>query len=248
VFERFTERARQVVVLAQHEARALKHNVIGTEHILLGLLREEEGLAARVLGSLGVTIEAVRTQVVEIHGEPDEVADSQIPFTPRAKKVLELAPLEARALGHNYLGTEHILLGLIRAVEGAGLKVLVNLGLDAETIRTEVISVLSRKRLRSPSAPVADTASMTVGELLDSLSAQQNAVAELDKLLDEALRALAVGELIEAVSLAKEARIEKLDFEGAAMLRDIERRLVTASKSTQPATRVDERARSTESD
>ena len=109
LFERFTERARQVVVLAQDEARALKHNYIGTEHILLGLLREEEGLAARVLESLDITVEEVRAQVARIVGQGDEVTTGQIPFTPRAKKVLELALREALSLGHNYIGTEHIL-------------------------------------------------------------------------------------------------------------------------------------------
>ena len=111
MFERFTERARQVVVLAQEEARTLKHNYIGTEHILLGLLREEEGLAARVLESLDITVERVRAQVVRIVGSGEEVTSGQIPFTPRAKKVLELALREALSLGHNYIGTEHILLG-----------------------------------------------------------------------------------------------------------------------------------------
>src|ERR687890_567112 len=118
MFERFTERARQVVVLAQEEARTLKHNYIGTEHILLGLLREEEGLAARVLESLDITVERVRAQVVRIVGSGEEVTSGQIPFTPRAKKVLELALREALSLGHNYIGTEHILLGLVRENDG----------------------------------------------------------------------------------------------------------------------------------
>src|SRR4028118_2140761 len=118
MFERFTERARQVVVLAQEEARILKHNYIGTEHILLGLLREEEGLAARVLESLDITVERVRAQVVRIVGSGEEVTSGQIPFTPRAKKVLELALREALSLGHNYIGTEHILLGPVPEDEG----------------------------------------------------------------------------------------------------------------------------------
>src|SRR3989440_12876797 len=118
LFERFTVRARQVVVLAQEEARALRHNYIGTEHILLGLMREEEGLAARVLESLDITVEEVRAQVARIVGQGDEVTTGQIPFTPRAKKVLELALREALSLGHNYIGTEHILLGLGRGNEG----------------------------------------------------------------------------------------------------------------------------------
>jgi ATP-dependent Clp protease ATP-binding subunit ClpC len=124
VFERFTERARQVVVLAQEEARILKHNYIGTEHILLGLLREEEGLAARVLESLDITVERVRAQVVRIVGSGEEVTSGQIPFTPRAKKVLELALREALSLGHNYIGTEHILLGLVRENEGVAARIL----------------------------------------------------------------------------------------------------------------------------
>src|ERR671914_418673 len=128
MFERFTERARQVVVLAQEEARTLKHNYIGTEHILLGLLREEEGLAARVLESLDITVERVRAQVVRIVGSGEEVTSGQIPFTPRAKKVLELALREALSLGHNYIGTEHILL---------------DFDADSEKIRNEVIRMLS---------------------------------------------------------------------------------------------------------
>src|SRR5438552_3295117 len=127
VFERFTERARQVVVLAQDEARALKHNYIGTEHILLGLLREEEGLAARVLESLDITVEEVRAQVARIVGQGDEVTTGQIPFTPRAKKVLELALREALSLGHNYIGTEHILLGLVRENEGGAARIPLDL-------------------------------------------------------------------------------------------------------------------------
>src|SRR4051794_7350331 len=114
MFERFTERARQVVVLAQDEARELRHNYIGTEHLLLGLLREEDGLAARVLATVDITIEEVRTQVARIVGQGDEVSAGQIPFTPRAKKVLELALREGLTLGHNFIGTEHLLLGLVR--------------------------------------------------------------------------------------------------------------------------------------
>ena len=143
VFERFTERARQVVVLAQDEARALKHNYIGTEHILLGLLREEEGLAARVLESLDITVEEVRAQVARIVGQGDEVTSGQIPFTPRAKKVLELALREALSLGHNYIGTEHILLGLVRENEGVAARILLDFDADAEKIRNEIIRMLS---------------------------------------------------------------------------------------------------------
>src|SRR5213593_4176211 len=130
MFERFSERARQVVVLAQEEARALKHNYIGTEHLLLGLFREKEGVAARVLESLKVTVEDVREQIVLIVGEGDEVGSGQIPFTPRAKKVLELSMREALSLGHNYIGTEHILLGIAREGEGVAAQVMVEFGAE----------------------------------------------------------------------------------------------------------------------
>src|SRR6201747_1326786 len=152
MFERFTERARQVVVLAQDEARALKHNYIGTEHILLGLLREEEGLAARVLDSLEITVEEVRAQVARIVGQGDEVTTGQIPFTPRAKKVLELALREALSLGHNYIGTEHILLGLVRENEGVAARILLDFDADAEKIRNEIIRMLSGPGRRSGSS------------------------------------------------------------------------------------------------
>ena len=146
MFERFTERARQVVVLAQDEARGLEHNYIGTEHILLGLLREEEGLAARVLESLEITLEEVRAQVARVVGRGDDVTSGQIPFTPRAKKVLELSLREATALGHNYIGTEHILLGLVRENEGVAARVLLDCGADAEEIRREIVAMLSGPR------------------------------------------------------------------------------------------------------
>ena len=132
-----------MVVLAQEEARTLKHNYIGTEHILLGLLREEEGLAARVLESLDITVERVRAQVVRIVGSGEEVTSGQIPFTPRAKKVLELALREALSLGHNYIGTEHILLGLVRENEGVAARILLDFDADSEKIRNEVIRMLS---------------------------------------------------------------------------------------------------------
>src|SRR5471030_2686746 len=155
MFERFTERARQVVVLAQEEARTLKHNYIGTEHILLGLLREEEGLAARVLESLDITVERVRAQVVRIVGSGEEVTSGQIPFTPRAKKVLELALREALSLGHNYIGTEHILLGLVRENEGVAARILLDFDADSEKIRNEVIRMLSGPSGRQRGGPGA---------------------------------------------------------------------------------------------
>ncbi|HEY1834539.1 MAG TPA: Clp protease N-terminal domain-containing protein, partial [Solirubrobacteraceae bacterium] len=143
MFERFTERARQVVVMAQVEARELSHTSIGTEHILLGLLRVEEGLAARVLESLGLTVERVRGQVVRIVGMGDEMPVGQIPFTSRAKKVLELALREALSLGHNHIGSEHILLALVRAEESVATRILLDFDADAEKVRNELIRLLS---------------------------------------------------------------------------------------------------------
>jgi ATP-dependent Clp protease ATP-binding subunit ClpC len=143
VFERFTDRARRVVVLAQEEARLLNHSYIGTEHILLGLIHEGEGVAAKALESLGISLEAVRNQVQDIIGQGGSSPSGHIPFTPRAKKVLELSLREALQLGHNYIGTEHILLGLIREGEGVAAQVLVKLGADLSRVRQQVIQLLS---------------------------------------------------------------------------------------------------------
>src|SRR6201747_2222109 len=143
MFERFTDRARRVVVLAQEEARLLNHNYIGTEHILLGLIHEGEGVAAKALESLGISLEAVRAQVEEIIGHGGSAPSGHIPFTPRAKKVLELSLREALQLGHNYIGTEHILLGLIREGEGVAAQVLVKLGAELTRVRQQVIQLLS---------------------------------------------------------------------------------------------------------
>lgn len=143
MFERFTDRARRVVVLAQEEARLLNHNYIGTEHILLGLIHEGEGVAAKALESLDISLEAVRAQVEEIIGQGGSAPSGHIPFTPRAKKVLELSLREALQLGHTYIGTEHILLGLIREGEGVAAQVLVKLGADLSRVRQQVIQLLS---------------------------------------------------------------------------------------------------------
>jgi ATP-dependent Clp protease ATP-binding subunit ClpC len=143
LFERFTEKARQVVVLAQDEARILRHNYIGTEHILLGLLREEEGVAARVLESLDITVEEVRAQVARIVGQGDEVTTGQIPFTPNAKKTLERSLRAALDLGHNHIGTEHILLAVAETRDTIAAQILAAFDVDAEIIRNEVIRTLS---------------------------------------------------------------------------------------------------------
>jgi Clp amino terminal domain, pathogenicity island component len=143
MFERFTDRARRVVVLAQEEARLLNHNYIGTEHLLLGLIHEQEGVAARALTELGISLETIRVEVEEIIGQGQSAPTGHIPFTPRAKKVLELSLREALQLGHNYIGTEHILLGLIREGEGVAAQLLVKLGGSLGRVRSKVIQVLS---------------------------------------------------------------------------------------------------------
>ena len=150
MFERFTDRARRVVVLAQEEARMLNHNYIGTEHILLGLIHEGEGVAAKALESLGISLDGVRTQVTEIIGEGQQAPSGHIPFTPRAKKVLELSLREALQLGHNYIGTEHILLGLIREGEGVAAQVLTKMGADLNKVRQQVIQLLSGYQGKEP--------------------------------------------------------------------------------------------------
>jgi ATP-dependent Clp protease ATP-binding subunit ClpC len=143
VFERFTERARRVLTFAQEEARRLNHSFIGTEHILLGLIREGDGVGAQALQSLGISLQAVRDQVQETIGTAGTVASGSPPFTPRAKKVLELALREALQLNHSYIGTEHILLGLVREGEGVAATVLVSLGADLPRVRREVNNLMS---------------------------------------------------------------------------------------------------------
>ena len=206
MFERFTDRARRVVVLAQEEARLLNHNYVGTEHILLGLIHEGEGVAAMALESLGISLEAVRAQVEEIIGQGQRVPTGHIPFTPRAKKVLELSLREATQLSHNYIGTEHILLGLIREGEGVAAQVLVKLGAELSRVRQQVIQLLSGYVGGEEAAdkPGARTrlVRMTAPEEL----------READQQLAQARR-------------EKEAAIDAEDFEQAAGLRDKERQL-----------------------
>jgi len=144
MFERFTNRARRVVVLAQEEARMLNHNYIGTEHLLLGLIHEGQGVAAQALESMGISLEAVRERVEQVIGKGVEAPSEHIPFTPRAKKVMELSLREALQLSHNYIGTEHLLLGLIREGEGVAADVLVRLGADLSRVRQQVIQLLGR--------------------------------------------------------------------------------------------------------
>ncbi|MEC9269461.1 MAG: ATP-dependent Clp protease ATP-binding subunit [Actinomycetota bacterium] len=180
MFERFTDRARRVVVLAQEEARLLNHNYIGTEHILLGLIHEGEGVAAKALESLGISLEAVRGQVEEIIGQGGSSPSGHIPFTPRAKKVLELSLREALQLGHNYIGTEHILLGLIREGEGVAAQVLVKLGADLSRVRQQVIQLLSGYS-GSGTGDGPDAGKETVGGSADRGDNAQGGSAVLDQ-------------------------------------------------------------------
>jgi ATP-dependent Clp protease ATP-binding subunit ClpA len=152
MFERFTDRARRVVVLAQEEARMLNHNYVGTEHILLGLIHEGEGVAAKALESLGIGLETVREKVTEIIGRGEQSPSGHIPFTPRSKKVLELSLREALQLGHNYIGTEHILLGMMSEGEGVAAQVLVRLGADLDRVRQQVTQVLHEYGSRTESS------------------------------------------------------------------------------------------------
>ena len=225
MFERFTDRARRVVVLAQEEARMLDHNYIGTEHILLGLIREGDGVAARVLESLRISLDAVRQKVEEIIGRGEQAPSGHIPFTPRAKKVLELSLREALLLDHNYIGTEHILLGLIREGKGVAPQVLVTLGADLGRVRQQVIQLLHDRQDEGVSgggSPLSGDALLQVDMLDRRLTAIERWVGlrpDLDDLDEEIAR----------VRQEKRAAIDRQqDFEAAVALREQEMQLLAA--------------------
>jgi ATP-dependent Clp protease ATP-binding subunit ClpA len=235
VFERFTDRARRVVVLAQEEARMLNHNYLGTEHILLGLIHEGQGVAARALESLGISLQAVRQQVEEIIGQGQQAPSGHIPFTPRAKKVMELATREALQLGHNYVGTEHILLGLIREGEGVAAQVLVKLGADLNRVRQQVIQLLHGYPGEEPADDRPRRGKRARARLMDDTLARMDA---LDRRLAAIERWAAmrpdlddVDQEIAQVQREKEAAIDSQDFESAAALRDKEKGLLAARAS-----------------
>src|SRR5271156_2784069 len=201
MFERFTDRARRVAVLAQEEAGMLHHDHIGTEHILLGLIREGDGVAAKALESLGISLDAVRQQVEEIIGQGQQAPSGHIPFTPRAKKVLELSLREALQLGHNYIGTEHILLGLIREGDGVAAQVLVKLGADLNRVRQQVIQLLHGYQGKEPaSAGTAAESAPSTSLVLDQFGrnltqgAREGEVPETIK--DKQLYTLDLGALV----------------------------------------------------
>ena len=207
MFERFTDRARRVVVLAQEEARLLNHNYIGTEHLLLGLAHEGEGVAAMALESLGISPEAVRAQVEEIIGQGQRAPTGHIPITPRAKKVFELSLREALQLGHNYIGTEHLLLGLIREGEGVAAQVLVKLGADLSRVRQQVLQLLAGYAGGQEIAEQAGARTRLVRMTVpDDLREAEEQLAQVRR--------------------DKEAAIDAEDFERAAVLRDAERELL----------------------
>ena len=216
MFERFSERARQAVVLAQEEARRLQHHYIGTEHLLLGLLAERDGIAARALATLGIRSDDTRADVEAIVGRGDVVPTGQIPFTPRAKKTLERALREALSLKHHYIGTEHILLGLARDDEGVAAQVLRGRAVDGDRVRGEVLRILGRGA--PAEAPPAETF-----------------VPESPPLATEVVDAL------ERLRAEKEQAIDAQDFERAALLRNRERRLTMAARDLTRAWREAQR-------
>ena len=235
VFERFTDRARRVVVLAQDEARMLNHDYIGTEHLLLGLIGEGEGVAARALESLGISLDALRQQVEQVIGRGQQAPSGHIPFTPRAKKVMELALREANDLGHSYIGTEHILLGLIREGDGVAAGVLTGLGADRARVRQQVTQLLGgragkgtrgdgRRLGKRARAQLLDDALGQIGSLDQRLAAIERWVGMRPDLDD-------LDEKIAQVRREKEAAIDTQDFEAAAALRDKEKDLLATKAS-----------------
>jgi ATP-dependent Clp protease ATP-binding subunit ClpA len=235
VFERFTDRARRVVVLAQEEARMLNHNYIGTEHLLLGLVHEGEGVAARALESLGISLQAVRLPVEEIIGQGQQAPAGHMPLTPRAKKVIELAGREASDLGHNYIGTEHLLLGLIREGEGVAAQVLVKLGADFAGVREQVIQLLGGQAGRGALTERARRGKRARARLIDDALAQ---IGSLDRRLAAIERWAGIrpdlddlDEKIAQVRREKESAIDAQDFETAAGLRDKEKDLLATKTS-----------------
>jgi ATP-dependent Clp protease ATP-binding subunit ClpC len=234
MFERFTDRARRVVVLAQEEARMLNHNYIGTEHILLGLIHEGEGVAAKALESLGISLDAVRQQVEEIIGQGQQVPSGHIPFTPRAKKVLELSLRESLQLGHNYIGTEHILLGLIREGDGVAVQILVKLGVDLNRLREQVIELLHGHQAEDP---LSGRSAEHELRLLPGVQARLGAIEERLTAIEQRV---GIGpdlsdldEQIAQVRRGKESAVDAHDYEQAASLRDREKELLAGKAALQ---------------
>jgi ATP-dependent Clp protease ATP-binding subunit ClpA len=238
MFERFTDRARRVVVLAQEEARHLNHNYIGTEHLLLGLLHEGEGVAAQALTSLGISLEAVRLQVEAIIGQGQQAPSGHIPFTLRAKKVLELSLREALQIGHNYIGTEHLLLGLVREGEGVAAQVLVRLGADLVRVRQRVIQVLRGHTGTEQATARAEPLPGQVGrEMLSRLHERIDAIdTRLSAIEQRVSTGPAISDLDEQIEQVRGERLtaaEAQEYEEAASLRDREKELFAEKASRQ---------------
>ena len=231
MFERFTDRARRVVVMAQEEARLLNHNYIGTEHILLGLIREGDGVAATALESLGISLDEVRQQVEEIIGRGEQAPSGHMPFTPRAKEVLELSLRESMQLGHDYISTEHILLGLIHERGGVAAQVLVTLGAGLNEVREQVIRLISGdqpqsgRRAPREGAPVSDVRA--------PLSVVQGRLAALEQRVGTGPDTSDLDEQIKRVRRERSAAAEAQDDERAASLRDREKELLASRAARQ---------------
>jgi len=234
MFKRFTDRARRVVVLAQDEARRLDHNYVGTEHILLGLIREGEGVAAKALESLGISLDAVRQQVEEIIGQGQQAPSGHIPFTPRAKKVLELSLRESQLLGHNYIGTEHILLGLIREGDGVAPQVLVKLGADLNRVRQQVIQLLQAYPAEEPeSARSAARELRLLPAVKSRLEAAEHRLTAIEQRVGTGPDTSDLDEQIEMARTEKEAAVDAHDYEQAASLRNREKELLASKAARQ---------------
>ena len=228
MFEQFTDRARRVVALAQDEARMLNHDYIGTEHILLGLIHEGDGVAAKALESLGISLDAVRQQVLEIIGRGEQAPPGHIPFTPRAKKVLELSLREAVQLGHNYISTEHILLGLIREGDGVAAKVLVKLGADLNRVRQQVIQLLQGHQGKEPVSAGTGRGSRLVDDVLARMDALDRRLAAVERWVGMRPDLDDLDQEIAQMRREKEAAVDRQDFEAAVTLRDKEKQLLAA--------------------
>ena len=231
MFERFTDRARRVVVLAQEEARMLEHGYIGTEHLLLGLIHEGEGVAAKALEALEIDLDGVRQQVEAIIGRGQQPPSGHIPFTPRAKRVLELSQRESEHMGHHYIGTEHILLGLVREGDGVAAQVLVKLGADLNRVRQQVIQVLHGKTVegagqgsvwrRAPGGRAR-----AIEDVLARIDATDRRLAAIERWVGMAPSMRDLESEIAQLRQDKESVIDSQDFETAAALRDREKRLL----------------------
>jgi len=253
MFERFTDRARSVVVLAQEEARMLNHNYVGTEHILLGLVHEGEGVAAKSLESLGISLDAVRQQIKQIIGQGQDAPSGHIPLTPRAKKVLEMSLREAKQLGHSYIGTEHILLGLVREGEGVAAQVLVKLGADLGRVRQAVVQLLHGDQGFEPESGAPSRRGRRAAradEMMVRLDSIARRLAAIERRLGigEQPAAPELGEYDEQIARVrreKESAIDARDMPTAAALRDREKQLLTERAARQRELKaVSERAAS----